>query len=252
MSRNFELLQKLGKEQDIVVPSAKDAFPQASPIAAASAAQAAAADNPGIEEINGVVHQIFLVPRAAAPRTVVFASPEQGSGCSWVCAHVADVLAARVAGSVCLVDANLRNPSLHSQFGIENHRGISEALLQPDPIRTFVRPLGLPNLWLISGGSSAEAAQGFLASDRMRLRMTELKAEFDFVLVDTPAMNASNEAFSIGSLADGVVVVLKANASRKQTARQAIEQLQGGKARVLGAVLNQRTFPIPESIYKRL
>ena len=86
----------------------------------------------------------------------------------------------------------------------------------------------------------------------MRLRMTELKAEFDFVLVDTPAMNASNEAISIGSLADGVVVVLKANASRKQTARQAIEQLQGGKARVLGAVLNRRTFPIPESIYKRL
>jgi Mrp family chromosome partitioning ATPase len=47
-------------------------------------------------------------------------------------------------------------------------------------------------------------------------------------------------------------MVLKANSSRRQTARQTVEELQAGNVKVLGAVLNQRTFPIPDAIYKRL
>ena len=252
MSRNFELLQKLGKDQDAIVPTPTEPIHQPLPNPPVPVNAEPLAAQSGIEEVNGLVQQIFLLPTTAAPRAVVFASPEKGSGCTWVCAHTADVLATCIAGSVCLVDANLRNPSLHGQFGVENQRGLSEALLHPDPIRTFVRPLGLPNLWLVPAGSSADAATGLVTSERMRLRINELKSEFDFVLIDSPALNTCNEAISLGSVVDGVVVVLQANASRKQTARQAIEEMQAGKARVLGAVLNRRTFPIPESIYKRL
>jgi Mrp family chromosome partitioning ATPase len=86
----------------------------------------------------------------------------------------------------------------------------------------------------------------------MRLRLTELRAEFDFVLIDASAMSVANDVIALGSMSDGVVMVLKANASRRQVARQAIEDLQGGKAKVLGAVLNQRTFPIPDALYKKL
>ena len=86
----------------------------------------------------------------------------------------------------------------------------------------------------------------------MRLRLTELRAEFDFVLIDASAMSVANDVIALGSMSDGVVLVLKANASRRQVARQAIEDLQGGKAKVLGAVLNQRTFPIPDALYNKL
>jgi Mrp family chromosome partitioning ATPase len=86
----------------------------------------------------------------------------------------------------------------------------------------------------------------------MRLRMTELRAEFDYVLVDTPAISASNDATVLGSSTDGLVMVLKANSSRRESARTAIQDLRAAKVRVLGAVLNQRTFPIPQSIYEKL
>src|SRR5437588_440503 len=136
MSRNFELLQNLGKQQEIIVPGSTDSITAPITVAAVSAAPAPAAEKSGMEEINGVVQQIFLVPGTNAPRVVAFAGTERGSGCSWVCSHMGDMLATRIAGSVCLVDANLRDPSLHQQFGIENHRGMAEALLEPDPIRT--------------------------------------------------------------------------------------------------------------------
>jgi Mrp family chromosome partitioning ATPase len=276
MSRNFELLQKLGKEPELLdsTPAGSSQTEPApagvTPIASHSANAAAAPGaitpeavalgpapaipgpfTPGLEEVNALAQQIFLAS-TDPPRAVVFTGTEPGTGCTWVCAHLGEVLAGRVAGSVCLVDANLRESGLHQQFGVENQSGLSDALLQLDPIRTFARQLAPPNLYLISAGSAGESAQTLLTSDRMRLRIVELRSEFDFVLIDTSAMSVANDAIGLGSISDGVVMVLKANASRRETARQAIQDLQGGKAKVLGAVLNQRTFPIPDSIYKKL
>jgi Mrp family chromosome partitioning ATPase len=105
---------------------------------------------------------------------------------------------------------------------------------------------------MVSCGSSSEEAQSLLSTDRMRLRMSELRAEFDYVLVDVAALSDANDAVLLGCGADGVVLVLKANTTRRESARKATHDLQAAKAKVLGAVLNQRTFPIPESIYKKL
>ena len=82
--------------------------------------------------------------------------------------------------------------------------------------------------------------------------MTELRSEFDYVLIDTPAISSSNDATVLGAVTDGLVLVLKANSSRRESARGAMHDLRAAKVRVLGAVLNQRTFPIPQSIYDKL
>jgi Mrp family chromosome partitioning ATPase len=86
----------------------------------------------------------------------------------------------------------------------------------------------------------------------MRSRLKELRAMFDYVLVDASAMNSSNDAIVLGAVSDGAILVLKANSSRKETARNAVQGFQAAKVRILGAVLNQRTFPIPEAIYNKL
>ncbi len=255
MSKNFELLQKLGKEQDLLnSPASGNGHSVLTPGGEAAVASPAspAAVKPGLEEINSFVQQVFLLAGGNVPRTIVFTSTEPGTGCSWVVAHTAEVLAGRIAGSVCVVDANLRDPGLHPQFGMENGPGLAEALQQLDPVRTLVRASALPNLFVMTAGSALEASQPLIVSDRMRMRVNELRSEFDFVLIDASAMNLAGDAISLGSISDGVVLVLKANASRKQTARQAVADLQQGKAKVLGAVLNQRQFPIPEALYKRL
>jgi protein-tyrosine kinase len=262
MSRNFELLQKLGKEQEILrqgtagggqQPEPAPAPPATVPLTTTPAGSSGGALSEGsLEQISALAQQLFVIPGGDAPRTVIFASTEPGTGCTWVCAHLAEVLAGRVAGSVCLVDGNLREPGLHQHFGVANEGGLSDALLRLDPIRTFARSVASPNLWLISAGPGGESVQALLTADRMRLRLSELRSEFDFVLVDACALSIANDAVALGSMSDGVVMVLKANASRRQVARQAMEDLQAGKAKVLGAVLNQRTYPIPDALYKKL
>jgi Mrp family chromosome partitioning ATPase len=91
-----------------------------------------------------------------------------------------------------------------------------------------------------------------LNSDRMRSRLAELRTEFDYVLIDAPPLSLGNEAVLIGRGVDGLVMVLKANSSRRESVRKAIQDLENARVPVLGAVLNQRTFPIPQSLYSRL
>jgi polysaccharide biosynthesis transport protein len=264
MSRNFELLQQIGKENDIfaVPPAEREREPETlvetplpveSRVAPAEATSSPAAlDKPGIEEVRTLVQRVFLLPSGHAPRVVVFAGTEAGNGCSWICARTAEALACQVTGTVCLVDANLRSPGLHQQFDIPNHHGLSDALLKNEPMNSFVTGLTPPNLSLLSCGASAEAAQALLASNRMRGRLRELRSMFDYVLVDASAMNASNDAIVLGAVSDGAILVLRANASRKETARNALRELQTANVKILGAVLNERTFPIPEAIYNKL
>ena len=254
MSRNFELLQNLGKERDVFevgveVPVRPIAVPGPllelkSPKLTMEAAQR--------EEVGKLVQRIFLLPGDKAVRSVVFAGAEAGAGCSWICSRAAEILASQVTGSVCLVDANLRSAALHHYFGVKNGHGLSDSLIVPDPIQSFISPLEHRNLCLLSCGAEAPNWQVLLNSDRMRSRIAELRAEFDYVLIDAPPLSLGNEAVLMGRVVDGLVMVLKANSSRRESVRKVIHDLEDAGVPVLGAVLNQRTFPIPQAIYKRL
>jgi Mrp family chromosome partitioning ATPase len=86
----------------------------------------------------------------------------------------------------------------------------------------------------------------------MKERIAELRSAFDYVLIDAPPLNSYADAMVFGRLADGIVLVLEANATRREAALRVMERLQATRIPVLGAVLNKRTFPIPSAIYKRL
>jgi capsular exopolysaccharide synthesis family protein len=264
MSRNFELLQRLAKDQEMFDTgtelSSPPPLPSESPSLEWEGEQQPVALPPlqlemeetQRDEIMKCVQHVFLMPRAEAPRTVVLTGIESGTGCSWICCRAAEILASQVSGPVCVVDANLRSPALHQYFGVENHHGLSNALQETESIRDFVRPLGRQNLWLLSCGANPTNAHNLLISDPMRDRLAELRQYFEYVLIDAPAMNLGIEGIALSQAAEGVVLVLKANASRREAARKAVQDLQSAGARILGAILNQRTFPIPQAIYTKL
>jgi Mrp family chromosome partitioning ATPase len=88
--------------------------------------------------------------------------------------------------------------------------------------------------------------------ERYRERFAEVREAFDYVLISAPPIRCEVEAGLIGRLADGVVLVVEANHNRRDTVRRAKEQMESAQVRLLGAVLDQRTFPIPEGLYRRL
>jgi Mrp family chromosome partitioning ATPase len=251
MSRNFELLNQIGKAEVMLQLDTEaktlppvDVFPSSVP--------ALELDGMVRDEVSKLVHRLFFLPGAEAPRQVVFTGTETGNGTTWICAHASEMLAAHGAPSVCVVDCNLRAPALHRKFGVDNDLGLADALLGAEPIRQYARQLSRRNLWLISSGTSSETALPLLTSDRMQARISELKAEFDYVLMDVAAINSYDDCRVLARFAEGVVLVLKANSSRRDSTRDTIQELRASNVRVLGTVLNQRTFPIPDRIYKHL
>ena len=199
-----------------------------------------------------LVQQIFLLQTQEAPRMVVFAGIDHGSGCSRMAASVAETLAGNARGAVCLVEANFRSPALPAMLGTANHHGLTDALLRDGPIGSFAEPVLSDNLWLLSSGSLAADSPNLLSSERLKARVLELRKEFDFVIVDAPPLTRYPDAIALGQVSDGIVLILEANSTRREAALAAMEGLRSSGIKIIGAVLNKRTFPIPEKIYRRL
>jgi len=208
-------------------------------------------DKLALEESLKLVQNIFLL-QATADRVVLFAGVDSRSGCSRICACAAEILACNVSSSVCLVDANFRSPSLSESFRTPNQHGLTDALRGDGPIREFTTPLHSHNLWLLSCGPAAEKSIGLLSSEKMKTRISDLRNEFDYVLIDSPPLNIYTDGLSLGKLSDGLVLVLEAHSTRREVALRVTEDLRTAQVKILGAVLNKRTFPIPQSIYQKL
>ncbi len=204
------------------------------------------------EEFLKLVQRVFLSHSIDRPHVVMFAGVDQGNGCSRTCIGIADTLAHNVSGSVCLIDANMRAPSLPQYLSVTNHRGLTHALLEEGPVRSFAKQIRPGNLWLLSSGSLCSDSSSLLKSARLGARLGELRSEFDYVLIDVPALNQYSDAIGLGQLTDGVVLVLEANSTRRESARKVTESLRATNIPILAVVLNRRKYPIPETIYRRL
>ncbi|MDX6712757.1 MAG: polysaccharide biosynthesis transport protein [Blastocatellia bacterium] len=256
MSKNFELMQ----DARIMVGSTEAAETQPRPVTVNDKAHEAVSgthlnwqDEITREETLKLVQSIFLSRSERSSRAVVFASVDSGNGCSRICAQVAEALAGQKRGRVCLVDANLRSPVLPDLFTVSNHYGLTDAISNRGSIRDFVKLIGSSNnLWLLSSGSLASNSPGLFNSETMKARVSELREQFEYVLIDSPPLNNYADGVAIGQLADGVVVILEANGTRREAAIKITENLRAAPIPILGAVLNKRTFPIPTSLYNML
>jgi Mrp family chromosome partitioning ATPase len=253
MSKNYEFMHQVGIGLGGSASITERAAGAAAKNNASTIAEILAEAPPAIrEESLKLVQRLFLTSEQTPPKAVVFAAIDSGNGCTRLCAITAQLLAENVSGSVCLVEGNFRTPSLSNLFGVDNHHGLADSLRQEGAIRGFAKQAGRDNVWLLSSGSLGKDSVNLLNCDRMKERIAELRSAFDYVLIDAPPLNSYADAMAFGRLADGIVLVLEANATRREAAARVAESLQAARIPVLGAVLNKRTFPIPSALYKRI
>jgi Mrp family chromosome partitioning ATPase len=247
MSRNFELMRQL--EVEVCPPGRPAAITpeRAAPVAVVPVIPGHTS-NIGDEEMLRFVQRVFLSTSGTAPRQVVLCGVEDENGSSSVCASAGRTLAANTSRSVCLVDANVRSPRLSGMFGFRRTtpRSGSSALLRERCSR-----IG-GNLWLAEPDILADSGRLLLPANELKRRLALLRSEFEYMLIDAPGTSAGGDAQLLGQVADAAVLIIEANSTRRRAARKAKEALNSKGVRVLGTVLNSRSFPIPEWLYKRL
>ncbi len=248
MSRNFDLLHDMERYHE--VRSVQTVMPA---IRISKAEEAAYCKPVSVDDGSVRLVQQLLAPQTLdAPRVVVFAGIEHGNGCTHTAISAAETLAANGDRSVCLVEANFRSPAKTGLFRTNHEHGLSDALSRDGSIRSFAKSVTNDKLWVISAGSRATGSSHLLSSERLTARCAELRAEFDIVIVDAPPLAHYADAIALGRLSDGVVLVIEAESTRKESALAAVESLRSSEVKVLGAVLNKRVYPIPQKLYSKL
>lgn len=263
MSRNFEILQRAGKVRGLFAAD-PDSLPRIAPRPIPAPLSEPGPEMPagrrlqlglegaGREEAIRLVHRVFLSAGADGPRTVVFSGVERRVGCTWNCAWAARALAAHVSGRVCVVDANLRNPGLHREFGLGNSRGLVGALTEKGSVVNYTSQLGETNLWILPAGAESSDPSRVCTPMEMDLRVNELESHFEFVLLDSPALNTYADALALGQMSDGMVLVLESSSTQRLSARRAKQNADAHKVRIFGAVLNRFSQNVPDLVTRIL
>ena len=201
------------------------------------------------EQIRGLIRQIFLPGWPKPAHQVIFSAVEPETDISAICMQVGLALSAQVSGTTCLVEANLNSPGLEQVVERNGHDLIANR--ERSAFQELSRRLS-NELWLVPRSVFLGENKNGLSGAWLRKRLAELRDTFDYTVLYGPPAGAGSEAALLGSLCDGMVLVVEANSTRRVAAQKVKESLRAANARLLGTVLCERTFPIPDMIYKKL
>jgi capsular exopolysaccharide synthesis family protein len=167
---------------------------------------------------------------------VTSAAPQEGK------TTVSGYLALSYARAECnclLVDADLRGPGIHRLFNLRNVYGLSDVLLEgPDMLRDCVLEVeGVPRLQVLTSGFQPPNPVDLLSRANTEDVVRKLREDFDTVILDSPPAQSLADASILGSLADGILLVVDVQRVQRRSLSRVVKQLRD-KGRILGVVLN--------------
>lgn len=168
---------------------------------------------------------------------VTSSGPEEGK--STTVANLA-VVFAQQGKKVLLIDADLRKPTVHYTFQLNNHLGLTNVLTKQSTLNDAVNSTKVDNLTVLSSGPIPPNPAELLGSKAMEDLLEMALTEYDFVIFDTPPVLAVTDAQILANKCDGTILVVNSGATEIEPAIKAKEMLLSSKGKLLGVVLNQK------------
>jgi capsular exopolysaccharide synthesis family protein len=190
-----------------------------------------------VESVDAMRTLLLKMAGANALRSLMITSAASGEGKTSLSAHLAASLA-RVGFRTLLIDADLRNPSLHRPLGLPLTAGLSELLREEARAEEAVRQTELPGLSFLPAGLWDTAALQSLARERGPALLQALEEQFDFVIIDSAPVLPVADSLLIAQHVDGVLLSLLRDVSRGDAVLAAQERLEMLGVRLVGAVVN--------------
>lgn len=193
------------------------------------------------EQIRGLVRRVFFASAVGPVKQVVFSAAGPSRHVGDICDRVGQALALETSADIAIVGRNVGEAET-----IRGPRIVGSSTIKSCSTQTAINLWHVPAFDLRENGEASRTGRYWLT------RLAELRNEFEYSVIHGPAAGTTNEAALLAELADGIVLVVGANSTRKATARRIKDALEETRSRILGTVLSDRTFPIPERIYRRL
>jgi Mrp family chromosome partitioning ATPase len=201
-------------------------------------------------QIRGLVRRVFVPGWPRPARQVVFSAADRGMDIAEVCFRTAETLACEGTQNVCLVETDLDGRPLEQRYGRTSNDG-NVSVEATGAVRTSSRQIK-KGVWLVPAVVFLGTPKNLHNPTVLRSRLGELRREFDYAVIHSASVGESEAESLLGSLADGLVLAVEAHRTRRRTALRIREHLLSANVRLLGVVLQDRTFPIPERLYHKL
>lgn len=195
--------------------------------------------NPATEAYRVIRTSIQFAQAGKELKTLAVTSCVPNEGKSMTAANLAVVLTQQAGKSVLLLDCDMRNPTVHKNFGLSNKLGLSNCISMDTPLSAAVQATKVDNLYAVTSGVIPPNPSELLGSERMRELLQEAREIYDYVLIDLPPVLPVADALVLGAVVDGVVLVIKSGEVKVDLARDVKKQLQHAGANILGVVLNK-------------
>jgi receptor protein-tyrosine kinase/non-specific protein-tyrosine kinase len=223
--------------------------------------EAVAIDNPYIVAMNGSNSAIAeeyrklksiivkLTKSAHFQNTMMVTSTIGREGKSITSLNLAITLAQEYDHTVLLIDADLRQPTLHKHLNIPNKMGLSDCLTNGTDISKVMVKTGIGKLVVIPSGRHVSNPAELIASTKMKQIVKELKHRYSdrYIIIDTPPILPFAEAHSIGSVVDGVIFIVREGHVPVNHFKDAINLLKDFN--ILGIVYNDAEIDRHSSYY---
>jgi len=181
-------------------------------------------------------------------RSILITSAAPNEGKSMTTANLA-VVYAQQGKKVLLIDADLRNPTVHYTLRLDNLSGLSTILVGEDRFSDAIQHSDIENLSVLSSGPNPPNPSELLASNRMKQVLEDAKQHYDLIIIDSPPVLPVTDAQILANLVDGSLLVIRSRQTEYESAEKAIESLERSTSKILGTVLNDRDKKDSNSYY---
>jgi ATPases involved in chromosome partitioning len=151
-----------------------------------------------------------------------------------------------------VIDADLRSPAIGKLLNVKSEKGLSNYLNGEIRLDEALAPTGINNLMVLPAGSIPEKPAELFASNKIKELISDLEKHFNYILLDTAAVVPFSDARILGPCTDGVLLTVQAGKTRREVVYRAQELMKNVRAKVLGIVLTQVEYHIPEYIHRHL
>jgi capsular exopolysaccharide synthesis family protein len=188
------------------------------------------------ESIDSVRTMLLSNRRADAPKVILVTSADEHEGKTTLATHLAASLA-RAGRRTLLIDGDLRKPSIHMLFDMPQQAGLCEVLRGESEIDAVVHPAQVEGMWVMLAGQCDHRAVVSLAKENAEAIFRSVRADYDFVVVDTGPVLAFADTLLMGSHADAAVLAILRDVSQIPKVYEARERLEAIGVPVLGGVV---------------
>ena len=198
-----------------------------------------------------------VTPGSQKAKVLLFTGESPGVGKSLISANLAEVFA-QLNKKVLLIDADMRMGELHKVFGMSQYDGLADYLLLDDnslqlsksadaqimnyvsdfSIENFIHSSGVDHIDFMPRGKHPSDPESLLISEKFDTLLTELKSQYDYIIIDSPPLLAASDAMVLAQHADKVLMVTRYDASMEKQLIYAIKQMYESNIQVDGIILN--------------